>query len=98
MYRTAGGSGVRVNAFDLGRLLRKDEVEVWPENWPAWSLFRRLDTQWRVGMHGPTGLDYNVVLALIDRLKLEPVEADDLLEEVRHLERSALKVIRETAE
>jgi len=89
---------VRVNAFDLGQLFRKDEVEIWPENWPVWCFFRRVETQWRVGMGGPTGLDYSVVLTMIDRLKLEEAEADELFEDVRHLERAALKVIRESAE
>lgn len=49
-------------------------------------------------MGGPTGLDYNVVLTLIDRLKLGPAEADELFEDVCHLERAALQVIRESAE
>jgi len=32
--------------------------EVWEENWEIVEMFLRLQTQWRVGMAGPTGLDY----------------------------------------
>lgn len=37
--------------------------EVWAENWVTYLIFGRLGTQWRTGMNGFTGLDYNVVLA-----------------------------------
>lgn len=90
------GSGPR-NAFDLGELFRKDSVEVWPENWEAVSLFLRMITQWRVGMHGPTGLDYGVLLALIDRLGLDPNEADELFDDVRDIEATAINVMRDSA-
>ena len=32
--------------------------EVWEENWEIVEMFLRLQTQWRVGIAGPTGLDY----------------------------------------
>ncbi|MEI5998233.1 DUF1799 domain-containing protein [Paraburkholderia bengalensis] len=60
-------------------------------------LFCRLGTQWRTGVAGPTGLDYCVVLAMIDRLGLPADEADALFEDVRHLEMAALGVLRESA-
>ncbi|AGW94597.1 hypothetical protein N234_31615 [Ralstonia pickettii DTP0602] len=87
-----------MNAFDLGHLFRKESAEVWPENWQAVMLFCRLGTQWRAGMGGPTGLDYVAVLALIDRLGLPADDADELFDDVRHLEAAALTVMRESAE
>lgn len=30
-----------------------------------WQLYERIRTQWRVGMGGATGLDYNPAIALI---------------------------------
>lgn len=72
------------------------QVEVWPENHQAVTLFCRVGTQWRAGMGGATGLDYNVVLSLIDRLGLDAVEADELFEDVRHLESVALEVMQES--
>ncbi len=51
-------------------------------------------TQWRTGMNGPTGLDYVVLLALMDRLGLDAESFDDLLDDVRVMEAEALKVMR----
>ncbi|MPW17873.1 hypothetical protein GCT13_13235 [Paraburkholderia sp. CNPSo 3157] len=96
LYRPPGSGPT--NAFDLGQLFRKDEVEIWPENYDAVLLFCRLGTQWRTGVGGPTGLDYCVVLAMIDRLGLDADEADDMFEDVRHLEMAALEVMRESAQ
>ena len=31
---------------------------MWEENWQSVEMFLRLQTQWRVGMSGPVGLDY----------------------------------------
>lgn len=40
---------------------------LWPENWPVWRLWRDLETQWRAGMAGATGLDYSVAWLLIEQ-------------------------------
>lgn len=71
-------------------------IEVWPENWPAFDLFGRMATQWRIGMNGPSGLDYNVLLRFLDRMRLDPEEYDRLLEDVAVMERQALASMRET--
>lgn len=31
---------------------------MWEENWETVKMFLRIQTQWRVGMSGPVGLDY----------------------------------------
>jgi len=66
------------------------EVEVWPENWPAFSLFQYLQTQWRVSMGGPTGLDYNVMHHKLDRMNPPPDEYDQLEDDIRVMEIVAL--------
>lgn len=55
-----------------------------------------MSTQWRVGMGGPTGLCYGVLLALMDRLRLSDEEHDELFEDIRAMEREALRVMSET--
>lgn len=50
---TAGGSPA--NAVQTHYL--------WPECVPIWSAWQQLQTQWRVGMGGATGLDYAGVRA-----------------------------------
>lgn len=85
-------------AFDLGHLLRKDEIEVWPENWRAVELLIRLGTQWRVGMGGMTGLDYGVMLTMMDRMRLSDTEHDELFEDMQYLEHEAMEAVRESVE
>lgn len=67
--------------------------ELWAENWPAFKLFNDFSTQWRVGMNGPTGLDYTVFLHELDRRGLSRDEYDDTLGCLRVIEQTALKEI-----
>ena len=39
----------------------QEDVEVWPDAWPAFRLFNAMGTQWCVGPGGPSGLDYAVI-------------------------------------
>lgn len=41
------------------------EVYLWPCNVQAWQCWRELQTQWRTGVGGATGLDYAAVLAYL---------------------------------
>lgn len=66
------------------------DVEAWPENQRAVDLFSTMQTQWRVGINGREGLDYNVLFRLMDRLKLSDAEHDDLFADVRHMEAAVL--------
>jgi hypothetical protein len=65
-------------------------VEVWPENWPAFALFCSMQTQWRVGMGGATGIDYSALYPLLDRHASDPDEWNALFEDVQTCERAAL--------
>jgi hypothetical protein len=67
-----------------------DDVEVWPENQRAYFLFAQVQTQWRVGAMGPTGLDYNTLFRKMDRMRLEPDEYDELEADIRTMEFAAL--------
>ena len=70
-------------------------VEVWPDNHAAFILFNNLSTQWRIGMGGPTGLDYAAVYPLIDRAAKDPQEWDELFSDIQVMEGAALKQIGE---
>lgn len=74
-------------------LAAHEDYEVWPENMPAIHLFSSLSTQWRHGMNGPTGLDYNVLFSRMDRMKLSERDYDWLFDDVRVIEREALSTI-----
>jgi hypothetical protein len=70
-------------------------VEVWPENWPAFQLFAEIATQWRVGMNGPTGLDYLVLHRELDDLGLAGEERQQMKSDIRVLEQAALAAMRD---
>jgi hypothetical protein len=48
-----------------------DATEVWPENFPALQIFRRVMSQWRVaGMGGYVGLDYTALYPVMAHMGL----------------------------
>ena len=55
---------------ELVRALSEEvgEFEVEPENWETVCLFMAVQTQWRIGFSGPSGLDYTAVKATMDIL------------------------------
>lgn len=59
-------------------------------------IFVRMDTQWRVGVSGPIGLDYSAAYPLIDRATSTPEEWDEMLDDLRVLEAEAMDVMRES--
>lgn len=72
-----------------------DAVEIWPENLPAYELFNALGTQWRTGMGGATGLDYNVVPAVLRLQAVPRADWPQLFADLRVMEAAALQVMRE---
>lgn len=71
------------------------DVEVWPENWPAFTIFVRIRTQWAVGFAGPTGLRYESLYPLLDREAADPEAWQQLFDDVRELESGALDAFAE---
>ena len=72
---------------------RGEDFEVWQENWPAVEMFLRLETQWRVGMGGPTGLDYVAARWLFEVYEVTDQRA--LLERLKLMEGAALTAMAE---
>lgn len=66
-------------------------AEIWPDNETAFRLFYSLRTQWRIGMGGATGLDYNPLFHKMDRMGLPPDEYEQMEEDVRLMESAALR-------
>jgi hypothetical protein len=70
-------------------------VEFWPENADAVLVFRRMATQWRMSMAGPTGLDYAVLFRLLDDAAGDDKEMwYELLDDVSVMEGAALDAMR----
>lgn len=70
---------------------------LWEACVPTWRLWIDLQTQWRVGMGGATGLDYAAVWALLDR-RLPRRRRADAFEQIQAMERTALTVWAERDE
>lgn len=79
------------NPFLAGMAARNTahEFEVWPENHEVFILFSQMQTQWRVGANGPTGLDYNTLFTYMTLKNL----SIDLLDDIRVMESAALTEI-----
>ncbi len=73
-------------------------MEVWPENWHAFTLFVQLRTQWAVGFGGSTGLRYEALYPLLDRESSDADEWQQLFDDVRELEAGALDAFAERRE
>jgi hypothetical protein len=66
------------------------------DNWPAVVMWSRIQTQWRVSMGGPIGLDYS---ALSWMLSLYPSDNPQLLvEDLQVMEAAALEAMAEGSE
>ena len=69
-----------------------DVCEVWEDNWEVLELFMRVQTQWRVGMNGPIGLDYMAV-AWVLKLTTDEAKHRALLEDLQIMEGAVLACI-----
>ncbi|QZX85896.1 DUF1799 domain-containing protein [Metapseudomonas otitidis] len=75
--------------------LDEDAVEVFPDNWCAFTVFEALFTQWRTGACGATGLDYTAIPAVLDLLQLS-ADRRQLFSDIRVMEHEALMVMAES--
>ena len=85
----------------LGLLDRQEPERVaylWPDNVRAWSCWQGVQTQWRVGMGGATGLDYAGVRAFLDEQDLQRDERREVFAGIQACERATLDVWAEQRE
>jgi hypothetical protein len=87
LQRSAEGLGIRLPAAILEQPAADDIYAVWPENWSAIELFLRCETQWRMGLNRPIGLDYQ---ALITVAKMYRMCLPSVLEDVQVMEATIL--------
>ena len=69
---------------------RAEVAYLWPCNVATWQAWCAVQTQWRVGMGGATGLDYAALYPLLDRHAETTDEWDALFADVQTCERAAL--------
>lgn len=97
LYSATGGKDEDLSALGIPAALSASFVEadfeVWGENWPAFELFTAMNTQWRVGMSGATGLDYSVLPVLFETLGIK--DRAQAFRDMQVMENEALKTMRE---
>ncbi|WP_292041438.1 DUF1799 domain-containing protein [Massilia sp. UBA6681] len=81
-------AGLTEDDLDIG-------ADIWPENLQAYELFSALRTQWRVGMAGATGLDYNAVPTVLRLQGVPRADWSQLFEDIRVMESAALPAMRQ---
>jgi hypothetical protein len=70
-------------------------VEVWPDNAETIGVFISMGTQWRMGMSGTTGLDYNALPAVMRLCGVPSGNRSEVFEGVRMMEDAALSKMHE---
>ncbi|MDZ5602602.1 DUF1799 domain-containing protein [Pseudomonas sp. RP23018S] len=78
--------------------IEQEEVEVWPDAWPALRLFEAMGTQWRVAQAGASGLDYTAIPATASMLGISRRDLTDIFPDLRIMEVEALAVMAESLE
>lgn len=75
-----------------------EEIDVWEENWDSFVLFSNLCTQWRMGMGGAIGLDYNCIPVVASLLGYKKKKLQNMFSDIQVMENEALITMGENAE
>lgn len=81
---------------ELASHFEDGRVYIWPEHVEAVEVFMAMWSQWRIGMSGPTGLDYAALPAVFDLMAVAPGKRPERFSELQILEREALSVMAES--
>lgn len=65
---------------------------LWPDNVRSWNCWQGVQTQWRIGHSGATGLDYSGVRAWLTETGLEGEERREVFSAIQACERETLAV------
>jgi len=68
-----------------------EEFEIWPDNWLTVEVFISMETQWRTGVAGATGLDYGVLRDVMALRGVPEADQSELFDWVRVMEGEALR-------
>lgn len=70
-------------------------VELWPDNVLSVNAFIAMSTQWRTGMNGATGLDYNALPFVMRMVGVEASDRAGVFDDIRTMEQAALCAMHE---
>ena len=96
MQAALAAFGLHLDGAVAGRL--DDVAWLWPENERTWRLWLQVQTQWRVGLDGKTGLDYAGVQACMELRRIPRRQRPRLFEQMHAMELAALGAWRDARE
>lgn len=71
-----------------------ESLGIWPDNWAAFNVFRRMLTQLQTsGMGGVTGLRYEALPFIFRICQVPPADEPDVMDGVQIMERHMLKLL-----
>ncbi|WP_256665314.1 DUF1799 domain-containing protein [Pseudomonas sp. SLFW] len=77
----------------------QEEVELWATNAQSFAVFEAMGTQWRMGMGGATGLDYQALPVVLDMAGLRKrKDRAAIFADLRIMEREALRAMEDNRE
>lgn len=92
-------SGAPQNVIDLAMTnmsFAEDDCMIWQENWDSVMLFLTLSTQWIIApMGGAIGVNYVAVESVMNLNNIKNKDRQSLFADIRVMESSALRVMRE---
>ena len=74
------------------RAAQREVAYLWPCNVPSWHAWSAVQTQWRTGMAGATGLDYAGVRAWLELQDLDADARRDIFAGIQACEGATLAV------
>lgn len=90
LVKTLAALGLEAEPAELAAFVEDPPFHLWPEHVPALDLWGRVQTQWRMGFDGATGLDYAGVEVVMRRHGVPRGERDERFAELQVMERAAL--------
>lgn len=76
-----------------------DSIELWATNAKSFSVFEAMGTQWRMGMAGATGLDYQALPVVLEMAGLKKrKDRTAIFADLRVMEREALRTMADNRE
>jgi hypothetical protein len=76
----------------------QQEIVLWATNLQSFGVFEAMGTQWRMGMGGATGLDYQALPTVMDMIGLDAEHRPAAFQDVRLMEREALHAMADSRE
>ncbi|MDM9594743.1 DUF1799 domain-containing protein [Pseudomonas guariconensis] len=73
-------------------------VELWECNVQSFAVFEAMGTQWRTGMSGATGLDYQTLPVVMGLLDVEQDQHQAIFADIRVMEQAALRTMADSRE